>query len=1156
MLLFVMLWLGVSCLGVSRLGAAPLAAQGQRPGLDPGVDVAAIEKQLGEVEGLAGVDAATKKTLTEVLSAALQQAKLAQSERARVADFDAAVKSAPARLQDAKARLAQLQAQEPKKELPNISELAELSRRLAEVEAQQTELRGREGANTAERQRRTARLAELPRRIEEARDAFAKERSQSAEAREEPEVLAPARAMLARAKLAALEATLSALEGEKASYEAESELLVVDAQILERELANKNQELTLWRERVQAQRQLEAQRAAQQAAQEAGRAAVRENPTLRSFAAENAELAKTAERLAGRVSRTAADLEAAKKLRTNLEARFREIQKRIDIARLTEAIGLLLRQEKSRFPNVRSYQARIEERQAILRDEQLAQIDIEERIAKLETTTGPALLANFEVSEVSEAGEAGEQAETIALLREEAQRLLRSRADFLDGLRKNREQFISQLVELDTEEQVLVQKSLEYATFVNERVLWIRSTTPIWETSFDSLRESVVLFLEPSRWKAVLEAIGRALARSPVGFVLGALLALFLILLERPMLGRIKVHGAAASKGSCTRFLPTFWAFVLTLLAPLGLPFAFWHVATAIQANGAGGDFTVAVATGVAHAAKLWYGLALFRVTLRTGGLGEAHYRWQPTRTRLLRRHLVWFVPICVPLTALLRTLSAYNYVPWSQALDRIVLIALLGLIAVFSWFTLDVSTGALTSQAAKRPRTFWPRFFFVVALLVPTSIIVAAAAGYHFTALELSLRLISSLGVVLASVLVYGLAVRWMLLVKRKIAIEQARTRYEAAKKAREAERAAGSAAGGDVAKEPAREVGLVTADEEINLAAVDAQTKTLLRGALAALVLVALWGIWIDVLPALNALDRVALWETNVETSSEGGTTETKLVPITLGALLFACLVLAITFASARNVPGLLELSLLRRLEVQAGERYAITTLVRYAIVGFGIVFAFSSIGIGWGKVQWLVAAVSVGLGFGLQEIFANFVSGIILLFERPIRIGDLVTVAGIDGYVSRIRMRATTIVDFDRREMVVPNKEFVTNSLVNWTLTDAITRVAFKVGVAYGSDTALVRELLLGVARSNKIVLDEPAPHAIFFGFGDSSLDFQLRVFMPNRDLYPQLVNEINSAIDKVFKEHGIEIPFPQRDLHIRSMTSLQDLLPPREAAPPHP
>nr|HMQ21667.1 mechanosensitive ion channel [Planctomycetota bacterium] len=104
--------------------------------------------------------------------------------------------------------------------------------------------------------------------------------------------------------------------------------------------------------------------------------------------------------------------------------------------------------------------------------------------------------------------------------------------------------------------------------------------------------------------------------------------------------------------------------------------------------------------------------------------------------------------------------------------------------------------------------------------------------------------------------------------------------------------------------------------------------------------------------------------------------------------------------------------------------------------------------------------------------------------------------------------------------------------------------------------GSDTALVRELLLGVARSNKIVLDEPAPHAIFFGFGDSSLDFQLRVFMPNRDLYPQLVNEINSAIDKVFKEHGIEIPFPQRDLHIRSMTSLQDLLPPREAAPPHP
>ena len=137
-------------------------------------------------------------------------------------------------------------------------------------------------------------------------------------------------------------------------------------------------------------------------------------------------------------------------------------------------------------------------------------------------------------------------------------------------------------------------------------------------------------------------------------------------------------------------------------------------------------------------------------------------------------------------------------------------------------------------------------------------------------------------------------------------------------------------------------------------------------------------------------------------------------------------------------------------------------------------GIVVVFTLLGIGWSQVQWLVAAVTVGLGFGLQEIFANFVSGLILLFERPIRIGDTVTVGGVAGNVSRIRTRATTITDWGRKELIIPNKEFVTGQVVNWSLSDQLLRLVIKVGIAYGSDTHLARDILMRVAKANERVL----------------------------------------------------------------------------------
>ena len=197
------------------------------------------------------------------------------------------------------------------------------------------------------------------------------------------------------------------------------------------------------------------------------------------------------------------------------------------------------------------------------------------------------------------------------------------------------------------------------------------------------------------------------------------------------------------------------------------------------------------------------------------------------------------------------------------------------------------------------------------------------------------------------------------------------------------------------------------------------------------------------------------------------------------------------------------------------------------------------FSALGIGWSKVQWLAAAVTVGLGFGLQEIFANFVSGLIILFERPVRVGDVVTLGNISGKVSRIQMRATTIIDWDRKELIIPNKEFVTGQVINWSLSDSILRIVIPVGIAYGSDTKLANDILLSIAQGHPNVLKEPEPSSRFVAFGDSSLNFELRIYIPDPDLFLETRHDLLMEIDQRFREAKIEIAFPHQDIHIRSL-----------------
>jgi potassium efflux system protein len=254
----------------------------------------------------------------------------------------------------------------------------------------------------------------------------------------------------------------------------------------------------------------------------------------------------------------------------------------------------------------------------------------------------------------------------------------------------------------------------------------------------------------------------------------------------------------------------------------------------------------------------------------------------------------------------------------------------------------------------------------------------------------------------------------------------------------------------------------------------------------------------------------------------------------PVTLGDLTQASIILVLGFLAWRNMNTFFTLAIFSRIPDDPGVRFAIVTLCRYGALALTMIAALSSIHLDMTKISVVLAALGVGLGFGLQEIVSNFVCGIILLLERPIRIGDIVTVAGTTGTVDRINIRATTIINSDNQCMIVPNREFITGNLVNWTHKDKILRISIKLRVAYGTDPDRVVSLLAGIARLDEDVLFDPLPSATLESFGDSALMFGLYVFVGDPNFAGRVRHRLCSEIHRKFEQEGIVMPFPIQQL----------------------
>ena len=263
-----------------------------------------------------------------------------------------------------------------------------------------------------------------------------------------------------------------------------------------------------------------------------------------------------------------------------------------------------------------------------------------------------------------------------------------------------------------------------------------------------------------------------------------------------------------------------------------------------------------------------------------------------------------------------------------------------------------------------------------------------------------------------------------------------------------------------------------------------------------------------------------------------------EINRTPVTPSSVIMFVIVIAVFFFLSRLLQRVLKNKVLTRFRIDQGTQYTLSRISHYIIMIIGCLFAFQFIGIDLSGLAVIVGLLSVGIGFGLQNVTSNFISGLILLFERPIKIGDRITVGHTEGDVIAINMRSTTIRSLNNISIIVPNTEFISSQVINWSHGDPKVRLDVHVGVSYNSDLDAVIQALREVAEENQTVLKNPVPDVLFSGFGDSSWNMELRVWLQDPKTYYSTRSEINCAIVHKFRQHEIEIPYPQRDLHIRS------------------
>ncbi|MCA9006392.1 MAG: mechanosensitive ion channel, partial [Planctomycetaceae bacterium] len=690
--------------------------------------------------------------------------------------------------------------------------------------------------------------------------------------------------------------------------------------------------------------------------------------------------------------------------------------------------------------------------------------------------------------------------------------------------------YFTTLLDIYTTEKQLVKETETYADYIQERIFWIKSSPPISLSEIKDTSNTIKWLFSPTHWKQLYIAVKEDVASNPIIYFTAFFCFLSLLYLAYNVRQQLRIINKEIIRSSFRKFGITARVAFLTLFIAIVWPGFIWFIAWRVGSHPGAPPFVKAVDYSLRQVGWLLFFWELIRQICRPLGLGESHFGWYKQTVLYVRKNIRWVIPFSIPLLFITLLLHGKEVDRTQDLLERLFFISLLVVYTIFARRVFHPRSGLFQSIMNYNHEVWYDRLKYAVyflTLFIPSLLIFLALIGFYFTAMSLFHLTFLTLWLFLVVILFRAILLRWILIHHRKLSYQQNQERLDAIRK-----EALESSSETNIA-------GITTEEENpADLTKISAQIKKLVNASMTVILLVGAFWIWGDTLPAFNRLDSVdyKVWTTSVEVVGEDGKISERLEPVTYLDFGIAIILAVFAVVATNNAPGLLEFLVLQRLPLDASVKYAITTLARYFVALIGIFVVFSTMGIGWTKLQWLATALTFGLGFGLQEIFANFVSGLILLIERPIRVGDIITVDDITGIVSRIRMRATTITNWDRKEYIVPNRDFITGKLLNWTLTDSVNRITITVGVAYGTDTNHASEIAMKILTDHPLILEDPAPSITFESFGDSTLNLILRAYLPDLEKRLVVIHEIHTSIHEQYAKAGIEIAFPQRDIHL--------------------
>lgn len=1103
-----------------------------------------IQAWISRIESSADLTEAARAEAVQALRQTLDLTASIQTHESRRADYEKRRLAAPdelKRLRDMLSGASSRPTTQPAIEVSEDDTLEDLERRLEEAEANAKDKSDKLRVLDEELKRREERLNSIPGLILEftrRREADAAALAGASPADMPPSVW-EARKQMLHARRDALAAEIRELEEEKRLYEARRDIIGVQRELLRYEQLSADAIVAALQHIVSDRRRQELERQQKEAdvrleeAPSAVRDLIRRN---QRYIKQRTDVFNKLEEIAnqtalaeGRLKQLEQDLKFIQAMGLTQDAEIVEflIRKRQEVADLRRFEQDIRQHERERAYN---------ELQLSKLDDEIAKYaNLDRKVEEHVRTLKDADIPNPDRFEP------------------DVRTTLEERVKTFNQLRDDRRKLRTRLSELLILEEQVVMKVGELAEIIEKNILWLPSAQPLYQQTPPARLDDMLnrLFALPGLLLLDLQR------RWPVYLVV-CLLVPVLVVAQWRLARYIRDVAQKASRVLTDSYRYTLGALLatlaLTLPAPLLLLFFSWRLSALgkhVEAGGSGVnkalELASALSAGFVASAVVLLSLTLLKHVCRARGLAEVHFRWPPSTVRGLRIHLSWFAPIAVICTFVVAATGEFSEFAYRNSVGRMAFLVAMMALAALLWRLLNPSSGIFAQRYTESSSGWLYRLryvWLVGAVLAPVSLALASFFGYHFTATIIVKRLDVTLWLVLGIILLESMFVRWLVLAQRRLAIEQAEKRRaaEAARReeeARKREEAQEAAEAGASAPEPPPPVPAID-EGQINLVDIGEQTRRLVRIFVYTVFFLGFYFIWEPLMPALSVLADVKISSYTVEVPGDaGGPVRSEIRYINLGHVVVALFILTITFVATSNIPGLLEIVLLSRLPLDTGSKFAVKTIARYIITTVGVVLACSAVGVGWGQVQWLVAAVSVGLGFGLQEIFANFISGLIILFERPIRVGDIVTIGNVSGNVTRIRIRATTIMDWDRKELIIPNKEFITGQVINWNLTDPTMRVVIPVGIAYGSDTRLAQKLLIDVARAHPRVLKDPAPDAPFLSFGESTLNFELRVFVEQPSHSIPTRNDLHFAIDDAFRKAGIEISFHQRDIHLRSL-----------------